>query len=81
MYRALNLINYIEKQKINMKKESWITIKYEDNLFDVRFSYTTYEIEEIRSVDSEINIASILSLEVKREFHEIIINKGTHHAL
>ena len=66
---------------MKIKPTSWITIRYEDNLFDIRLSLQTYEIEEIRSVDSEINIASILSLEVKREFHEIIINKGTHHAL
>jgi hypothetical protein len=39
------------------------------------------KIKEIRSVDSEVNIASILSLEVKREIQEIIINKGTHYAL
>ncbi len=64
-----------------MKKESWITIKYRNDSFDVKWSQTDQEIEEIRSVDSEVNIASILSLEVKREFQDIIINKGTHHAL
>ena len=64
-----------------MKKESWITIKYRNETFDVKWCATDREIKEIRSVDSEINIASILSLEVKREFQEIIINKGTHHAL
>ena len=66
---------------MNIKPTAWITIRYEDNLFDIRFSFQTYEIKEIRSVDSEINIASILSLEVKREFQEIIINKGAHHAI
>jgi hypothetical protein len=64
-----------------MKQESWLTIKYGNNTFDVKWSLTDQQIKEIRSVDSEVNIASILSLEVKREFHEIIINKGTHHAL
>ena len=64
-----------------MKQESWITIKYRNNTFDVKWCATDREIKEIRSVDSEINIASILSLEVKREFQDIIINKGTHHAL
>jgi hypothetical protein len=47
----------------------------------VKWSEIDREIKEIRSVDSEINIASILSLEVKREFQEIIISKGTHHAI
>ena len=64
-----------------MKQESWLTIKYGNNIFDVKWSTTDREIKEIRSVDSEINIASILSLEVKKKFQEIIINKGTHHAL
>ena len=64
-----------------MKQESWITIKYRNETFDVKWCATDREIKEIRSVDSEVNIASILSLEVKREFHEIIINKGIHHAL
>ena len=64
-----------------MKQESWITIKYRNDSFDVKWSLTDQQIKEIRSVDSEVNLASILSLEVKREFHEIIIHKGTHHAL
>ena len=64
-----------------MKKDIWPSIKYKNDLFDVKWSRTDHQIKEIRSVDSEVNIASILSLEVKREFHEIIINKGTHHAL
>jgi hypothetical protein len=64
-----------------MKQESWVTIKYRNDSFDVKWSPIDQKIKEIRSVDSEVNIASIMSLEVKREFHEIIINKGTHHAL
>jgi len=64
-----------------MKQESWITIKYRNDSFDVKWSLLDQEIKEIRSVDSEVNIASILSLEVKREIQEIMINKGTHHAL
>lgn len=64
-----------------MKQESWITIKYRNDSFDVKWSPIDQEVKEIRSVDSEINIASILSLEVKREIQKIIINKGTHHAI
>ncbi len=62
-------------------KSTWLTIKYKEDSFDVKWSPIDQKIKEIRCVDSEINIASILSLEVKREFQEIIINKGTHHAL
>ncbi len=64
-----------------MKQESWITIKYRNDSFDVKWSQTDQEIEEIRSVDSEVNISSLLSLEVKREIQDIIINKGAHHAI
>lgn len=80
MYRVLNLINYI-KVKINMKQELWITIKYRNDSFDVKWSPIDQEVKEIRSVDSEINIASLLSLKVKREIQEIIMNKGIHHAI
>jgi hypothetical protein len=59
----------------------WITIKYKNDLFDVKWSPIDQKIKEIRSIDSEINIASLLSLEVTREIQDIIINKGTHHAI
>ena len=64
-----------------MKQESWITIKYRNDSFDVKWSLTDQQIKEIRSIDSEVNIAYLLSLEVKREIQKIIINKGTHHAI
>ena len=64
-----------------MKQESWITIKYRNDSFDVKWSPIDHEIKEIRSIDSEVNIAYLLSLEVKREIQKIIINKGTHHAI
>ena len=66
---------------MKIKPTTWITIRYKENLFDIRLSLQTYEIEEIRSVDSEINITSLLRSEVKREIQKIIINKGTHHAI
>ncbi len=64
-----------------MKQESWITIKYWNDSFDVKWSPIDHEIKEIRTVDSEINISSILSLEVKREIQKIITNRGSHHAI
>jgi hypothetical protein len=64
-----------------MKKDSWITIKYRNNTFDVKWCSIERQIKEIRSIDSEINIVSLLSLEVKREIQDIIINKGAHHAI
>jgi hypothetical protein len=64
-----------------MKKDIWLSIKYKNDLFDVKWSAIDREIKEIRSVDSAVNIASILSLEVTREIQDIIINKGTHRAI
>ncbi len=64
-----------------MKQESWITIKYQNDTFDVKWSLIDQEVKEIRSVDSEVNIAYLLSIEVKREIQKIIIQKGTHHAI
>jgi hypothetical protein len=66
---------------MKIKPTAWITIRYKENLFDIRLCFKTYVIEEIRSIDSEVNIAHFLSLEVKREIQKIIINKGTHHAI
>jgi hypothetical protein len=64
-----------------MKKDIWLSIKYKNDLFDVKWSAIDREIKEIRSVDSAVNIASILSLEVTREIQDIIINKGAHRAI
>jgi hypothetical protein len=66
---------------MSIKNYTWLTIKYKEDALDVKLSNGSHVICEIRSVDSEINIVSILSLEVKREFQEIIIHKGTHHAI
>ena len=64
-----------------MKKDKWLTVNYKNDTFDVKWSETDRQIKEIRSIDSEINIASLLSLEVKREIQNIITNQGTHHAV
>ncbi len=60
---------------------TWITIRYKDHPFDVKWSERDQQIKEIRSVDSEINIASLLSLEVKREIQDVIIKKRMHHGI
>lgn len=39
---------------------TWVTIKYQDELFDVHLT-EGLAIDEVRAVDSEINIAPILS--------------------
>jgi hypothetical protein len=66
---------------MRIKNYTWLTIKYKEDAFDVKLSNESHVISEIRSVDSEVNIAYLLSLEVKREIQDMIINKGTHHAI
>lgn len=64
----------------------WITIKYQDRLFDVRLS-NHKGIEEIRAVDSEINIAPILNKKTIRSIRLMISKSnltstlGEHHAI
>ena len=45
---------------MNNSPYTWVTIKYQDKLFDLRLSNKEI-IEEIRTVDSEINIAPMLN--------------------
>jgi len=55
----------------------WITIKYQENMFDVKFS--DHVINEIRAVDSEINILNIMD---KQTLHAIQnLAKENHHAV
>ena len=55
----------------------WITIKYQENMFDVKLS--DHVINEIRTVDSEINILKIMD---KQTLHAIQnLAKENHHAI
>ena len=55
----------------------WITIKYQENMFDVRLS--DQKIDEIRTVDSEINILNIMD---KQTLHAIQnLAEESHHAI
>ena len=55
----------------------WITIKYQENMFDVKFS--EHVINEIRTVDSEVNILNIMD---KQTLHAIQnLAKENHHAI
>jgi hypothetical protein len=64
-----------------MKQGIWITMKYKDHKFDVKWSADNQQIEEIRVIDSEINIASLLSLKVKKEIQGLIFTKRSHHGI
>jgi hypothetical protein len=55
----------------------WITIKYQENIFDVKIS--DHVINEIRTVDSEINILKIMD---KQTLHAIQnLAEENHHAI
>jgi hypothetical protein len=55
----------------------WITIKYQENMFDVKLS--DHVINEIRAVDSEINILNVMD---KQTLHAIQnLAKENHHAI
>ena len=55
----------------------WITIRFQGNMFDVKFS--DHVINEIRAVDSEINILNIMD---KQTLHAIQnLAKENHHAV
>ena len=55
----------------------WITIRFQENMFDVRLSDQV--INEIRTVDSEVNILNIMD---KQTLHGIQnLAKESHHAV
>ncbi len=55
----------------------WITIKYQENMFDVKFS--DYVINEIRTIDSEINILNIMDKQTLRAIQYLA--KESYHAV
>jgi hypothetical protein len=55
----------------------WITIRFQENMFDVKLS--DHVINEIRTVDSEINILNIID---KHTLYAIqYLAKENHHAI
>ena len=62
---------------MNNIQTKWITVKYQENMFDVRLSDQV--INEIRTVDSEVNILNIMD---KQTLHAIQnLAKENHHAV
>jgi hypothetical protein len=56
---------------------SWITVKYQENIFDVKIS--DHVINEIRTIDSEINILNVMD---KKTLHAIQhLAEENHHAV
>ena len=55
----------------------WITIKYQENMFDVKLS--DHVINEIRTVDSEINILKIMDKHTLQAIQNLA--EENHHAI
>ena len=54
---------------------TWITVKYREDTFDVHLSNDVTSISEIRPIDSEFNIAPMMSKETIHYFEEKIFMK------
>ena len=60
---------------MNNSPSTWVTVKYKEDAFDVQLSTDTPSIQEIRPVDSEFNIAPMMSRETIQYFKEKIFMK------
>ena len=60
------------------KNHTWITIKYKEDTFDVKLFNENHVISEIRSVDSEINIAAMLDKKIIYAIQEMADAEMNH---
>ena len=60
---------------MNNSPSTWVTVKYKEDAFDVHLSNDADSIKEIRPVDSEFNIAPMMSKETIQYFKEKIFMK------
>ena len=63
---------------MRIENHTWLTIKYRENAFDVKLSNESHVISEIRSVDSEINIAAILNKKIIYAIQDKLYNEMNH---
>ncbi len=60
------------------KNYTWLTIKYKEDTFDIKLSNESHVISEIRSVDSEINIATMLDKKIIYTIQEMVYAEINH---
>ena len=60
------------------KNHTWLTIKFKEDCFDVKLSNESHVISEIRSVDSEINIAAMLDKKIIYAMQEKVYTEMNH---
>ena len=58
---------------------SWVTIKYQGHIFDVRVLNVSHTIHEIRPIDSEINILTFIDSHTLLSIQNLI--KESDHAI
>ncbi len=63
---------------MRIKNHIWITIKYKEDAFDVKVSNESHVISEIRSVDSEVNIAVMLDKKIIHAIQEMVYAEMNH---
>ena len=66
---------------MRIKNQTWLTIKYKEDTFDIKLSDETHAIREMRPVDSEINIAPMVDKKVIYAIQEMVdieINHKQH---
>ncbi len=63
---------------MRIKNYTWLTIKYKEDTFDVKLSNESHVISEIRSTDSEINIAAMLDKKIINTIQEMVYAKINH---
>ena len=63
---------------MRIKNYTWLTMKYKEDAFDVKLSNESHVISEIRSVDSEINIAGMLDKKIIYVIQEMVYAEMNH---
>jgi hypothetical protein len=84
LFRVVNYkyVKTIQNKRLLIMKNSpysWVTIKYQSHMFDVRFLNVSHTIHEIRPIDSEINILTFMDSNALLSIQNLI--KESHHAI
>jgi hypothetical protein len=84
MFMIINYKNVksMQNKRLLMMKNSpysWITIKYQGHLFDVRVLNVNHTIHKIRPIDSEINMLTFMDSNTLLSIQNLI--KEINHAI
>ena len=63
---------------MRINNHTWLRIKYKEDTLDVKLSNESHVISEIRSVDSEINIAAMLDKKIIYAIQEMVYVEINH---